>query len=271
MDFPFPWGEHWLWVSGSLLLAAFSLNLAWFLHQSRSEAVAAFVARLTAWPLTPLVIQFLRLAYYLGIPFAALIWGHDVIVGRQMGFQPLILPALSTAEAGAIPLDAAANWSDWAHDVGWAAMLACGAWGALAVGWWNYRSALRTVSVDHPIIETPAGWVLLREAVYHEVHWAFYRNTPILAIGAYWGSWVGLTLIAVEAILNPAWHRWLMDPGQLSPQLARTALAVVSTVCFMLTQNLWLAVLLHWGVSWGLSALVRAYPVPPQPAVGHAG
>jgi hypothetical protein len=45
----------------------------------------------------------------------------------------------------------------------------------------------------------------------------------------------------------------------------RGALAVVSSLLPLLTENgnLWLAIVIHWGVSWGLAALVRMLPLPP--------
>jgi hypothetical protein len=89
---------------------------------------------------------------------------------------------------------------------------------------------------------------------------------PIVALGedVYWGTWLGLALVGVEAVLNPAWRRGLADPQEAPRQLMRGALAVVSSVLFIVLGdgNLWLAIAVHWGVSWGLVALVRAVPVP---------
>jgi len=249
------WGEGWLWLSGSLLLAILWANLAWFFRQPRSGIVGEFVTRLLAWRFAPLLLQFLRLLYYIGVPFAALLWGHDAVVGRLLGLQPLDLPALSEETTGAA---AAANWLNWAYDVGWAAALGIGAWALLATGWWAYRRALASVGEGRAVMGADAsGWALLREAAYHEVHWAFYRNTPIIVCGMYWGIWGGLALVALEAALNPAWRKGLADPQRAPSQLLRGALAVVSGALFLLTENLWLALALHWGVSWGLVALSR--------------
>ena len=41
------------------------------------------------------------------------------------------------------------------------------------------------------------------------------------------------------------------------------SLAVVSGVSFLLTENLWLLLALHWGVSWGLVALARMLSLSP--------
>jgi hypothetical protein len=43
----------------------------------------------------------------------------------------------------------------------------------------------------------------------------------------------------------------------------RGALSIVSVALFLLTQNLWLALAVHWGISWGLAVLVRALPSLP--------
>jgi len=253
------WGEGWLWLSGSLLLAVLWANLARFFQSPRSEVMGEFVPRLLSWRFSPHLLQLLRLLYYIGVPFAALLWGHDAVVGRLLGLQRLDLPALGEETTGAA---VTANWLDWAYDVGWAAALGLGAWGLLALGWWAYRRALATAGEGKEVAGVNAsGWVLLREAAYHETHWAFYRNAPILAWGAYWGVWAGLALVTFEAVLNPAWCQGLADPQRAPAQLLRGALAVVSSVLFLLTQNLWLTLALHWGISWGLAAFVRALPL----------
>jgi len=148
--------------------------------------------------------------------------------------------------------------------VGWAAALGAGAWGLLALGWWAYRRSLIIAGEEGRVAGiNVSGWVLLREAAYHEVHWAFYRNAPILTWGMYWGIWGGLALEALEAALNPAWRKNLADPQRAPARLMRGALAVVSGVLFLLTQNLWLALALHWEVSWGLTVLTRVIlPLP---------
>jgi hypothetical protein len=256
------WNEGWLWLGGSLLLAALWANLAWFFRQPRPGTVGEFVTRLGAWHFSPWLLQLLRLLYYIGIPFAALLWGHDVVVGRLLGLQPFDVP-VSGAQAASPSI--AANWFDWAHDVAWAAAVGCGAWVLLVLGWWAYRRAMVAAGGVEPVTgSNSSGWVLLREAAYHEAHWAFYRNAPILTAGLYWGVWMGLALVALEAVLNPAWLRGLADPQRTPGQLVRGALAVVSGVLFLLTENLWLALAIHWGVAWGLTALARVLPRPPQ-------
>ncbi|MFQ6101906.1 MAG: hypothetical protein ACE5OS_11835 [Anaerolineae bacterium] len=251
--------EGWLWLTGSLLLAILWANLAWFFRQPRSGTIGEFVTRLVAWHFSPWLFQLLRLLYYIGVPYAALLWGHSAVVERYLGLS-------SGGEVGA---DVAARWLDWTCDAGWAVALGIGAWALLALGWWTHRRALATASEESTVAGANcSGWVLLREAAYHEVHWAFYRNAPIVMWekhtgDAYWGIWGGLALVTLEAVLNPAWRKGLADLQEAPAHLMRGALAVVSSVLFLLTGNLWLALALHWGVSWGLAALVRALPLLP--------
>ena len=211
--------ESWLWLGGSLLVAILWANLAWFFRKPRSGEVGEFVTRLIAWHFAPWLLQLLRLLYYIGVPAAALYWGHDAVVERHLGLS------------GGRP----DKWLDWAQDAGWAAALGVGAWVLLALGWWAYRRALATAGGERAVTgANSSAWVFLREAVYHEAHWAFYRNAPILAVGTYWGLWIGLALVALEAILSPAWYKGLADPQRAPAQLMRGALAIVSSVLFLL-------------------------------------
>ncbi len=249
---PIAWDESWLWLGGSLFAAILWANLAWVFRSPRPGSIGKFVARLSSYRFSPWLFQFLRLLYYVGVPFAALTW-RSVLVGRYLG--------LSSGMPSA--------WTNWARDVGWAAALGAGAWVLLALGRWAYRRALAPVGEGGAVAGAVApGWAFLFEAVCHEVHWAFYRSVPIVALGGdtYWGAWVGLGLVALEAALNPAWRQGLLDPKKAPAQLMRAALAVVSSTLFVLTGdgNLWLALALHWGVSWGLAVLVRA--ISPLPA-----
>ncbi|OQY23303.1 MAG: hypothetical protein B6I35_03960 [Anaerolineaceae bacterium 4572_32.2] len=246
MDAPEPIAA-WLWASGSLLLSILWTNLTWFFRQPRPDTANEIVSRLTNWRFAPSLLQFLRLLYYIGLPYGALLWGRDAVIASLLG--------LGGKKVDVTP---AANWLDWAYDVGWTAALGIVAWALLALGWRAYRRALGDAGSKSPVAGADAsGWALLREAAFHEVHWAFYRNAPLLTLGAYWGIWGGLAMAALEAALNPVWRKGLADPQKAPAQLMRGALAVVSGALFWQTHNLWLAVMLHWGVSWGLALCAK--------------
>lgn len=189
----------------------------------------------------------LRFLFYAALPFAALLWGHDAVVGRVLGLQPL-------PHSGA--MDEAAAWADWARDVGWAVGLGAMTWALLAVGGWALR---RLPGRPTSLASDGFAWDALPEATFHEVHWAFYRNAPVVALGAYWGAWAGLALTLLEALLNPRWRANFHSPHQAPGTLLRAALAVLSVVLFLQTGNLWLAVLVHGLVGWGgMRVLSRA-------------
>lgn len=257
------WSESWIWLGGSLSLAVLSANAGWFFRRPRSGTIGEVVTRLVSWPFSPWLLQTARLLIYIGVPFAALLWGRDAVTRGLLGLQPFELPSFSGQPTGGV---LASNWLDWARDTGWAIALGASGWVLLATGWWAYRRALTTTSRGggggEPIKTDSSGWVLLREAAYHEVHWAFYRNAPIFTLGKYWGIWAGLTLVGLEAVLNPAWRQGLTEAKQAPTQLMRVAWAVVSSILYLQSENLWLALVIHFGVSLGLAGLARALPLP---------
>lgn len=233
--------DRWLWLGGSFLVAVAAGQLASWL--SREDDLPPRVTALLEWQYASVLFHLLRFLFYVGIPFAALLWGRDAIIGRLLGLQPVAL--LSGLGSGSFDAaEIAANGADWARDLGWAVGLGSGTWLVLAIGWLTVGKA-----ADMP---TPPG-ALLREAVFHEVHWAFYRNAPVLALGPYWGTWAGLGIVTAEALANPGWRRTLGSRDRAPVALMRVAMAVFSAVLFIHTQNLWLAVLTHWAVTWGLS------------------
>jgi hypothetical protein len=272
-DFELASGEAWLWMAGSLLLAGLWTNLAWLFSPwveagrspDDSESLAErIVILLASWRFSPVLFQGLRLLYYVALPFAALFWGYDAVISRFFGLQRLILPT-SGALAGSASINA--NWLDWANDIGWAAALGLGSWALLMVAGWVRRRALAGTDRSRPGGRVSV-WETLREALYHETHWAFYRSAPIETFGLYWGPWAGLTLAALEALINPAWRKGLRHPERAAALLLRAALAVISSLLFLRTQNLWLAILLHWGVASSLRAL---YPAPSEVVPRGAG
>jgi hypothetical protein len=256
--------EAWLWLAGSFLVALLWTNLSWLYapwveddgtgETSRSLA-ETIVRRVGGGRFSSTVYQVLRLVYYVGIPAAALFWGRDAVVGRFLGLQPLLLPDSGGTGQG---LDIAANWSAWLHDLGWAAGVTAASIGLLALASLTHRKALSNVQTEEARSERPSVSVAAREALYHETHWAFYRNAPIVAFGPYWGPWAGFLLVGLQAAANPHWRSSLRDPGAAWPELRRAALAVVSTVLFLRTQNLWMAFFVHTIISWAVGALYQA-------------
>ncbi len=235
-------GEGWLWLGGSLLGAILATQAAWHLER-REWGVALRLRNPTYRPFLLLA----RTLFYLGVPAAALLWGRDAVILRLMGFQPL----LALAGGDVPPGEVAGNLADWARDVGWAAGLGAATWALYSLIRWAVG---RTQAADPvPLHPLRAFW----EATLHEVHWAFYRNAFLVALGVYWGAWASLGTVALEAMANPYWRAALRRPGDALPTLLRAGLAALSAVLFLQTQNLWLAILTHWLVWWGQERLGR--------------
>jgi len=256
--------EAWLWLTGSFLIALLWTNLSWLFApwveddgtaERPGSLAETIVRRVARGRFSPFAFQMLRLLYHVGIPAAALFWGRDAVVARFLGLQPLLLPdSAATGQSAAV----AANWSTWLQNLGWAAGIALASAGLLALASLTLRKALSNLETVDEDRERPSAPVAAREALYHETHWAFYRNAPIVAFGSYWGPWVGLFLVGVQAAANPRWRQSLGDPGTAWRKLRRAALAVVSTLLFLRTQNLWLAFLVHGVISWTMAALYSA-------------
>ena len=252
--------DAWLWLGASVAVAILWSNLSWLFAPwaERSEKgptsgslAETIVSRMANWRFASSVFQVLRGLYFLGLPAAALFWGRDAVIGRFLGLKPLVLP--NQIEGGQDALLSAA-WSAWAYDLGSAATIGVGAGLLLFLAALARRRALTGMGSDRT---GPSRSPLLnaRETLYHEAHWAFYRNAPIVALGPYWGPWTGLALAGIEALLNPHWRTSLNSPGSAWQAMSQAALAVVSTLLFLQTQNVWLALLAHWGIACALGTV----------------
>jgi hypothetical protein len=248
------------------LLASLWTNLAWLYSpwakagrapEDTTSLAERTIVQLVSWRFSPMVLGSLRLLYYIGLPFAALFWGHDAIVARFLGLQRLVQPTIAGLEGSS---SMHANWGDWGSDIGWAATVFLTACAVLLAAGWARRRALGT---GLPRPKRTGVWSDLREALYHEMHWAFYRSIPIAGLGLYWGSWAGLLLASLEAVANPGWRREMLSTERSAALLLRAALAVVSCLLFLRTQNLWLAVPVHWGVALSVRRLYPGQPGGP--------
>lgn len=234
-------GQLATWLVVSFLLYTLASQLAWQLqwlfanrHSQRGEGRGRWTDLVHDRPTLILwAREAMRFIYYLGIPFLAAtsgaigtdllgIRGTDWVEGKSaQGFL----------------------WEDWARGAGLAtaAVLSIG-------GVWLLSRLLSSRSRLAPLpLHLPgAAWQRLLNALYDQVHWAFYRSGPILWLDdVYWGVFVGLALVLFQASLNPA-HRWaLKDPETAAPPLIRLGIAWISALIFLATHNLWLTLAAH--------------------------
>jgi hypothetical protein len=272
-----------LWTAFSILIYAVSVNLAWRWRRPRPGRLASWIEQVKSWPLGGWLLQLLRFAYYVGLPFCLLLNG-DAVERSLRGFLGLRGIPLGFLMRGVLLPRAMGlgglTTSEWFAGGGLGTALGLGAFFLIASGWWYFTRSLRTfpweqaaspdpgAGVGEPVVmasplPTRAWWLVLWEAIYAEVHWAFYRAGPIVLLDNYYaGVFLGFLTLSLEWWTNPAWrHGW--DPvGQKPEVVLRWSLAFVMAIIFLFTRNLWLAIPLHWAVEMGCRHLL---PVPPVP------
>ncbi len=219
--------SRWGWLLLSIALAETAnlglILVAWILHREKPHwrEISLWIVRIQQHPWVTIV----RLLYAIGLPtFAYLALG--ALTARGLGLQSV---------GGEITeIDGVLN--DWAADLGWAILIAAIAWLIVKAG--------RAQSGKHQsILKRQEGLFSLYEALYHQAHWAFYREPFVLTLGLAAGSWMGAIVSAVEALTNPGWWADIQSPRSREAIVNYGALLVVSTLLYGLTRNLWIAIL----------------------------
>ncbi len=227
-----------LWVGLSILLHTLGALLAWrFRHPLRGR-LAMGLSRLRGHWGGPLLLESIRLAYFLLLPYAILI--------RRGVLELQTLGLLGPADPGQSLL----GWGgEWVVAAG--RMMALGLAGALVLswGWRNYAS-----QVPGAGFQVAGLGPILRETAYLQVHWAFYRAAPLLWFGPTgegWPVFIGVVLVGLEAGLDPRLWAALREPARAPRPLLKAALCWLSALGFALTHNLWLVAAVHAGLTWG--------------------
>jgi hypothetical protein len=159
--------------------------------------------------------------FHVGLPFAALISGAlslDLLglgtdwfdAGQVAGFEP----------------------SAWLRGLGAAALATAF---VLAVLWFAWRA-----TPDEAGGRIPAA-IAIRNAIYDEVHWAFYRSPFILLLtDAYLGTLVGCVVVLGERLAQRRLAG--IGPAPRSDDLIWISCLLTSSVLYLATQNLWLMI-----------------------------
>jgi hypothetical protein len=265
-----------LWIALSILIYAISVNLAWRWRHPRPGRLASWIQKVKSWAPAGWLLQLLRFAYYVGLPFCLLLSGDAVerSLRRFLGFGiPLGFLMRGVLLPRAMGLGGLST-SEWFAGIGMGMVLGGGAFCWMALGWWYFARSVRELSlrqavssdsgasVGEPVVMASppparAWWVVLWEAIYAEMHWAFYRAGPIVLLdNTYAGVFLGFLILSLELWTNPAWrHSW--DPkGQRPDVILRWSLAFVMAIIFLFTRNLWLAIPLHWAIEMGYRHLL---------------
>jgi hypothetical protein len=234
--------------------------------------VAAQLARRRDIPLarrlsTGWAASILRFAYYVGLPYTALVLG--VLPSRYLGL--IGLDRLQTGAAGGVEaslnawrllaqLRDAASLAvlDWLPGVGTLLNLGAVMLLLLSVAWLGYSRARRSLSPGPGGDGAPSPFPSLVQAGYQAIHWSFYRGVAwLLTDDLYLAAVGGILLVGVE---------WLLDPSRMAgvqreESLIDASLLIATSVIFLFVPNLWLLVPVHWLLAAASWRWVRRSPV----------
>lgn len=234
--------RRWDWLLASIALHTLASMLHWALNQ-RTRTTRSLS---TWWPKAQQVLQLpwlsqsIRMLYGLGLPAAALMW-KGTVTSRGLGLSPFD----SQPHAGA---DSASFVSSGFLNASWTLLIATAVALLFACGRWLSRAPSPVTRTETPWFDRFARAAL--DGLYHQVHWAFYREPFVILLDATAGSWLGLVPVAVETVLNICvWEKLQGNDLEARRDLIlRAALWVASTIMFIRTRNLGLAILMHTAV-----------------------
>ncbi len=243
-----------LLVVVSLLLHVAGSNLAWHYRAWPGSTLSGRIRQLAQSGYAVWAFELLRLAYYVGLPYAALYLGWVDV--RAMGL----------------------GYLDWADGLRWTIVLTLAAWSLLMFVWVPYLRATRDVRPQ--IAPETIGWARRAiEVVYMQAHWAFYRAASILILSTLWqddlafyrGTLAGIGLVLVETWADPRVRRLVAHVGRGEMALWSAGQLIVNTVGFVLTRNVWLLALIHLVLEFSVPHLRPiAQPAPPRAAPTRA-
>jgi len=227
-----------LWVLGSILTYALASNALWFAKEPR-----LLTARFG-----PALLHAGRFLYYLGVPYLVL-GGWPLQPYRGL---------LAPANLGLVGFDASWTLSRWLEAAGTGVSVGLLALGFVAVAWLNANRRGGTTRLGFSA--TPA-WTLLVDGLYLQVHWAFYRGALAvlfddLTVGVFWG----LALVYLEWLSSPFWRQAWRQDWRAGGAWLLMVQALVSALLFLLTQNLWVCLAVHWALSLTSWTLARKRP-----------
>jgi len=219
--------EFTLWVLLSIALYAGWWNFHHYVVELSRWRIGAWLHRQFQKPVAEVVLECIAALYYLGIPFAAIIRG--VALPRFIGLSHL----------------------DWVYGTGNA--VALGLLFSVLLGLLQ-AYILRAGRKKGVTLDDHRGFFQWgKEALFLQIHWAFYRALVITWLGMHWGTLLGLLLPLAEWLLTPQ-GRQTFQNLQVTLRLVNVwGLAVTSAVIFLYSRNFLFTLLAHWLIGWGLA------------------
>jgi hypothetical protein len=237
------------WQVGAYLLASMVL---WVVSArvTRQQANGAGMRPLgQGWPTVVL-----RFAYYVGLPYAALVLG--VIPSSYIGLVGLGQLPAPRSDPGAhhflAGFRAAASHVvlTWVSDLGTMAGIAAVMCLLLAVVWVGYGLSRRGVALGlngtSAYRQPPTGPSLVHIS-YQAIHWSFYRSGVWLLTGdPYLGVVGGILLIGAEWLFGAGGAEGKRSIFLSEAQMLDITLLIATSVIFYFVPNLWLLIPIHW-------------------------
>ena len=220
------------WLGGYLLLHVLGAHLVWWGRASSLRPLRAIFSP----PIYGWLEEAARLTYRLLLPYLALLLG--VVAPQDMGLV-----------AGGWLLHGQPPVGDWLRSLAAAAGLTITGGILLAWGWraWARVAAKSPVPENLALAAAPWGWsYTLRDAAYLQMSWAFCRAACIPWIGVYAGTFLGLGLVFLAGLADPASRTALGTPGKREAALHIASLALLTALVYLSTRNLALCLAAHW-------------------------
>ena len=259
-----------LWTAGSILLSVVVGLWVWLAGRRPHSRLGRPGVRLTGNPFGRAVLFLVRIAFYIGLPYAALM---------NHALSPVVVGLLGTQTPDLPWWLLGWNPDDWVRAALWTAVLGSIAAAALLLGWRNvYRASLARQETDSAfpsggLLPAPSILVIAREGIFAEIHWAFYRAAPLAFIAdPYWATLAGAVLVILEWVLDPAWHAGLANGSRREALLMQLTWLALSASIFVLARNIWPILVLHIALAWmvgrWVTLLAARTSVVRQPVAG---
>lgn len=239
-----------LWVVCSVAVYGLGTNLRSFLRTTSSGRLSNVTKILGRGPCSSWLLESLRFAYYLGVPYVALTRGVTnpslMGMGATDWFEPYSLGNIALGMVVGLVTLVLLVW-------GWRQYL-CATEGI------RHEPRQGPFEVGIRTLLAPWGWgLILLEVLYLEMHWAFYRSATIRVVGNYYGVFLGVVIVLAEWWLNPEIRKTLGMAHRNGETLTTAAIALSIAIVFSFTANLWLCIAIHLAIQFGLLSFLILY------------
>lgn len=215
-----------IWVGLALVYLLLPLAWAYLMRWARRwQRFAAFLRG----PHGTVLRATVRLVYSLGIPYGALLAG--IADARRLGIVGF--PRWPQLPAGALAILVGVLYLMWS-------------WHRLATAIHRRSGHRRLLAATWQSLHVPWGWTyLLFDIICLQVRWAFVRGAAVWLLGLYPGVFVALAIEAGAWLAAPESIASLQDPARRAQSLLLAQMAILVALVFLLSENLWLCLLMH--------------------------